>query len=42
VHGFTSVPALPASHGCVRVSISAMNMLWADGLIPIGTSVWVY
>jgi hypothetical protein len=42
VHGFTSVPAFPASHGCVRVSISAMNMLWADGLIPIGTSVWVY
>jgi hypothetical protein len=42
VHGFTSVPAFPASHGCVRVSVSAMNMLWADGLIPIGTSVWVY
>jgi lipoprotein-anchoring transpeptidase ErfK/SrfK len=42
VHGFTSVPAFPASHGCVRVSLSAMNMLWADGLIPIGTSVWVY
>ena len=42
VHGFTSVPAFPASHGCVRVSISAMNMLWDGDLIPIGTAVWVY
>jgi lipoprotein-anchoring transpeptidase ErfK/SrfK len=41
VHGSPSVPPWPASHGCVRVSYPAMNMLWADGLMPIGTAVWV-
>jgi lipoprotein-anchoring transpeptidase ErfK/SrfK len=27
VHGSTSVPAYPASHGCVRVAVPAMNRL---------------
>jgi peptidoglycan hydrolase-like protein with peptidoglycan-binding domain len=42
VHGSGSVPALPASHGCVRVSIAAMNFIWAADLMPIGMPVWVY
>jgi len=42
VHGFVSVPPFPASHGCTRVSIQAMNMIWDKDLMPIGTPVWVY
>ncbi|MBB2944969.1 lipoprotein-anchoring transpeptidase ErfK/SrfK [Actinoplanes lutulentus] len=42
VHGAPSVPAYPASHGCARVSISAMNWLWSNDEIPIKTRVWVY
>jgi lipoprotein-anchoring transpeptidase ErfK/SrfK len=42
VHGATSVPPYPASHGCARLSISAMNYLWTSNKIPIDTRVWVY
>lgn len=42
VHGYTSVPASPASHGCVRVSLPAMDMLWTGDLMPVGTRVTVY
>ena len=42
IHGYTSVPGYPASHGCTRVSNSAMNYLWSSGLLPIGRRVWVY
>lgn len=42
VHGYTSVPAYPASHGCARVSMAAMDMIWAQGLMPIGSRVVVY
>ncbi len=40
IHGYTSVPVFPASHGCIR-------MTWADmddfhELIPLGTPVLVY
>lgn len=42
VHGFTNVPAYPASHGCVRVTYAAMDMLWSAEHLPIGTPVWVY
>jgi peptidoglycan hydrolase-like protein with peptidoglycan-binding domain len=42
VHGANSVPPYPASHGCARVSISAMNWLWANDKIPLKTRVWVY
>ena len=42
VHGYPSVPAWPASHGCVRVSIPAMDLLWRPGGIAIGTTVLVY
>lgn len=40
VHGSTSVPTYPASHGCVRVTIQAMNRLWP--LLRIGTPVHLY
>nr|BFE77333.1 L,D-transpeptidase family protein [Actinoplanes digitatis] len=42
VHGANSVPPYPASHGCARVSISAMNWLWKNDELPLKTRVWVY
>jgi lipoprotein-anchoring transpeptidase ErfK/SrfK len=42
VHGATSIPGQPASHGCTRVSIAAMDMLWSSGLAEVGTRVVVY
>ena len=42
IHGSRSIPNYPASHGCVRVSVSAMDMIWASGLVPKGTPIWVY
>lgn len=42
LHGYTSVPSEPASHGCVRLTYAAMDNLWASGNAPISTPVWVY
>jgi peptidoglycan hydrolase-like protein with peptidoglycan-binding domain len=42
IHGDSFVPPVPESHGCVRVSNEAIDWIWADGLAPIGTEVWVY
>jgi peptidoglycan hydrolase-like protein with peptidoglycan-binding domain len=42
VHGANSVPPYAASHGCARLSISAMNYLWSNDKLPIKTKVWVY
>ncbi len=42
IHGYTSVPSSPASHGCVRVTYPAMDHLWATGAAPVGTTVVVY
>jgi peptidoglycan hydrolase-like protein with peptidoglycan-binding domain len=42
IHGMTSVPNYPASHGCVRVSTLAMDFIWGSGLVPLGTPVWVH
>jgi len=42
VHGYTSVPSTPASHGCCRVSLPAMDNLWGVGGMQVGTSVLVY
>lgn len=42
LHGSPSIPAYPASHGCVRLSNSAMNWLWSSGHAPIGRKVWIY
>lgn len=41
VHGYASVPAFPASHGCARVSIAAMDVVWSRDLMPQGSAVWV-
>jgi peptidoglycan hydrolase-like protein with peptidoglycan-binding domain len=42
VHGSNSVPNYPASHGCVRVSVQAMDWIWDNNLMPMGTTVWVH
>jgi peptidoglycan hydrolase-like protein with peptidoglycan-binding domain len=42
VHGSNSVPNYPASHGCVRVTVPAMDWIWDTGIMPIGTTVWVH
>jgi peptidoglycan hydrolase-like protein with peptidoglycan-binding domain len=42
LHGAYSVPPYAASHGCARLSISAMNYLWSNDKLPIKTKVWVY
>ena len=41
-HGSAVIPAHPASHGCVRVSTDAMDMLWDTGLLEKWDDVWVY
>ena len=42
IHGYESVPPYPFSHGCARLTMAAMDFLWASGLAPVGTPVWVY
>jgi lipoprotein-anchoring transpeptidase ErfK/SrfK len=42
IHGDSSVPPTPASHGCVRVSNEAIDWIWAQNLAPLGTPVWIY
>lgn len=42
VHGAPFVPPYPASHGCARVSMGAIEHIWADGLMPLGSTVIVY
>jgi N-acetylmuramoyl-L-alanine amidase len=42
VHGSSSIPPYPASHGCVRLSTAAMNLLYSRGLVPVGRQVVVY
>jgi peptidoglycan hydrolase-like protein with peptidoglycan-binding domain len=42
IHGSESVPPYAASHGCIRVTNSAINWIWANNLDPIGTTVWIY
>ncbi len=39
MHGSASVPAFPASHGCVRVPMN--SSLWLFDNIPMGTPVYV-
>jgi N-acetylmuramoyl-L-alanine amidase len=40
VHGYPSVPAYPASHGCVRVPMWIAPSLFADR--PYGQTIYVY
>jgi lipoprotein-anchoring transpeptidase ErfK/SrfK len=42
VHGSNSVPNYPASHGCVRVTVPAMDFIWDSGIMPLGMPVWVH
>ncbi len=42
VHGSNHVPDYPASHGCVRVSVPAMDWIWETGIMPLQTPVWVH
>ena len=42
IHGDSYVPPYPVSHGCVRVSDEAINWIWANNVLPIGTEVWVF
>lgn len=42
IHGSRVIPNYPASHGCVRVSTAAMDMIWNSGLVPRRTLIWVY
>lgn len=42
LHGSGSIPAHPASHGCARVTNSAMDLLWGSGLAEVGTPVLVH
>jgi lipoprotein-anchoring transpeptidase ErfK/SrfK len=42
LHGANNVPGYPASHGCVRLSTMAMDWIWDNDLVPMGTTVWVH
>jgi lipoprotein-anchoring transpeptidase ErfK/SrfK len=42
IHGSTSIPPYPASHGCCRLSTRAMDKLWREGWVPIGRRVRIY
>ena len=42
VHGAPNVPSYPASHGCIRVSNPAMDMIWLLDLLPIGAKVVIH
>jgi hypothetical protein len=42
IHGDSSVPPVPVSHGCVRISDEAIDWIWANNVAPIGSEVWVY
>lgn len=42
IHGSLDIPAFGASHGCVRVSVAAMNWLWGSNSLPVGMAVNVY
>ncbi len=41
IHGSKSIPPWPASHGCSRLSVAAMDMIWRDGLMSMGSRVLV-
>lgn len=42
VHGAPNVPNYPASHGCIRVSNPAMDMIWAANLLPLRSRVVIH
>jgi len=40
VHGMTSVPAYPASHGCVRITVPSMDRMWSS--MWVGMRIAIY
>ena len=40
IHGEPEVPSFPASHGCVRITVPAMDRFYSK--LVVGTSVWIY
>ena len=40
IHGEPEVPSYPASHGCVRITVPAMDRLYSK--LSQGLSVWIY
>jgi len=42
IHGYPTIPAGPASHGCIRVSTTFMDFVWSANLVPIKSQVWVH
>jgi len=40
IHGEGEVPSFPASHGCVRITVPAMDRMYDK--LTIGMSVWIY
>ena len=40
VHGMTSVPAYPASHGCIRMTVPTMDRMWSS--LWVGMPVAIY
>jgi N-acetylmuramoyl-L-alanine amidase len=40
LHGMTSVPAYPASHGCVRMTVPTMDRMWSS--LWVGMPVAIY
>ena len=40
IHGEPEVPSYPASHGCVRITVPAMDRFY--GKLVNGLSVWIY
>lgn len=42
IHGSPSIPAYPASHGCVRLSNAAIDFIWGAGLAPLGSRILLH
>ena len=42
VHGAPNVPNYPASHGCIRVTNLAMDMIWAENFMPLSSRVVIH
>ncbi|MDQ1686381.1 MAG: hypothetical protein QOC82_3118 [Frankiaceae bacterium] len=40
IHGEGAVPSYPASHGCVRITVPAMDRMYSK--LTVGMSVWIY
>ncbi len=41
LHGSTSIPPYPASHGCCRLSTAVTDLIWSSGVLRRGSRVIV-